>query len=372
MVSIPTSILSTFILMNMFGFHLDSMSLMGLSLIIGILGRRLDRRARKYHATSRSRAKSPIDAAINGRSEIGGAAVAITMVDVVVFLPVAFLPGIVGAYLKEFAAVIVVATLFSLFVSFTLTPLLAARWSVLHRSLAPPKWMESLRSLEGLRTSRGIAVAAYFIPWPIKELRFVVPMMIVRDAAAESLRQELRSDSRHGTARSGCRGRSTTGCSSSGFASYSFQSQSPWLRVRVTTRSSARSSSIRPRVARRVGSWRRFVPAPWLAAAWSHLPRSAGVRAGRVLRRRLRSERRSNFRALVQSHGERLTGYRCNVRAAGRARARACRCFRRATIVRCDFVPATQTGDDRMTVTYPPGTPIAMTQKFVNALEKAS
>jgi HAE1 family hydrophobic/amphiphilic exporter-1 len=88
--------------------------------------------------------EDPLNASINGRSEIGSAAVAITMVDVIVFLPIAFLPGIVGAYLKEFAAVVVIATLFSLLVSFTLTPLLAAKWSVIRRSEAKPAWLIAL------------------------------------------------------------------------------------------------------------------------------------------------------------------------------------------------------------------------------------
>jgi HAE1 family hydrophobic/amphiphilic exporter-1 len=141
--AIPTSILSTFVLMKMFGFHIDSMSMMGLSLIIGIL---VDDSIVVLENITRHRqlGEDPLNAAINGRSEIGGAAIAITMVDVVVFLPIAFLPGIVGAYLKEFAAVVVIATLFSLLVSFTLTPLLAARWSVKHRSEATPEWLLAL------------------------------------------------------------------------------------------------------------------------------------------------------------------------------------------------------------------------------------
>ena len=57
----------------------------------------------------------------------------------VVFLPIAFLSGIVGKFMVEFGIVVVVATLFSLLVSFTLTPMLAARWSVKKRSAAPPK-----------------------------------------------------------------------------------------------------------------------------------------------------------------------------------------------------------------------------------------
>ena len=56
------------------------------------------------------------------------------------FLPIAFLTGIVGKFMKEFGLVIVVATLFSLLVSFTLTPLLAGRWSVKRRSPGVPWW----------------------------------------------------------------------------------------------------------------------------------------------------------------------------------------------------------------------------------------
>jgi HAE1 family hydrophobic/amphiphilic exporter-1 len=141
--AIPTSILSTFILMKIFGFHIDAMSMMGLSLIIGIL---VDDSIVVLENITRHRdmGEDATNAAINGRTEIGGAAIAITMVDVIVFLPIAFLSGIVGAYLREYAAVVVTATLFSLFVSFTLTPLLAAKWSVINRSEAPPRWLTSL------------------------------------------------------------------------------------------------------------------------------------------------------------------------------------------------------------------------------------
>lgn len=177
MVAIPSSILATFIMMKVLGFHLDTMSLMGLSLIIGIL---VDDSIVVLENITRHRdlGEEPVDAAINGRSEIGSAAIAITMVDVVVFLPIAFLPGIVGAYLREFGMVIVVATLFSLLVSFTLTPLLAAKWSVLKRSKGRPAWMDTLGSLKVTLTLAGAAVLSYFIPWPIAELREVLPIMI--------------------------------------------------------------------------------------------------------------------------------------------------------------------------------------------------
>jgi len=159
LVAIPSSILSTFILMKLFGFHIDDLSMMGLSLIIGIL---VDDSIVVLENITRHRdmGQKPVDAAINGRSEIGSAAIAITMVDVVVFLPIALLPGIVGEYLKEYGAVVVTATLFSLFVSFTLTPLLAAKWSMRNRSEAEPKWIRALddRRLDAILLTVSIAL----------------------------------------------------------------------------------------------------------------------------------------------------------------------------------------------------------------------
>ena len=129
MIAIPSSLLATFFVMKMLGFTIDVLSLMGLSLTVGIL---VDDSIVVIENITRHRSmgKPPDEAAVVGRTEIGGAAIAITLVDVVVFTPIAFMGGIVGAFLREFALVIVVATLFSLLVSFTLTPLLAAKWAL--------------------------------------------------------------------------------------------------------------------------------------------------------------------------------------------------------------------------------------------------
>src|SRR5581483_6566921 len=70
----------------------------------------------------------PRDAALNGRSEIGLAALAITMADVVVYAPIAFMSGFVGQLFRQYGLTVVAATLFSMMVSFTLTPMLASRW----------------------------------------------------------------------------------------------------------------------------------------------------------------------------------------------------------------------------------------------------
>ncbi|HZV80139.1 MAG TPA: efflux RND transporter permease subunit [Candidatus Binatus sp.] len=132
MIAIPTSILATFLVMWILGFSIDLLSLMGLSLTIGIL---VDDSIVVIENITRHRemGKPPEEAAIVGRTEIGNAAIAITLVDVVVFTPIAFMGGIVGQFLREYGLVIVTATLFSLLVSFTLTPLLSAHWALVRK-----------------------------------------------------------------------------------------------------------------------------------------------------------------------------------------------------------------------------------------------
>ena len=125
--AIPTSVISTFLVMNVFGFTLNIMSTMGLVLVIGVL---VDDSIVVIENIYRhlELGETPWSAALKGRSEIGLAAIAITLVDVVVFTPVAFMSGISGSFFRQFGLVIASATLLSLFVSFTLTPMLASRW----------------------------------------------------------------------------------------------------------------------------------------------------------------------------------------------------------------------------------------------------
>lgn len=127
MLAIPSSLIATFMMMWIMGFTLNMMSLMALALSIGIL---VDDSIVVLENIFRhlSLGETPWTAAIKGRSEIGLAAIAITLVDVVVYLPMAFMTGIVGGFFRQFGLTIAFATLFSLFVSFTLTPMLASRW----------------------------------------------------------------------------------------------------------------------------------------------------------------------------------------------------------------------------------------------------
>ncbi|MEI6511962.1 MAG: efflux RND transporter permease subunit [bacterium] len=125
--AIPTSIFATFIVMYFAGFTINSMTMLALSLAVGIL---VDDAIVVLENIYRhlNMGEAPAQAAINGRSEIGLAAITITLIDVVVFVPVAFMGGIVGEFFRSFGITVAAATLFSLFVSFTLTPMLASRW----------------------------------------------------------------------------------------------------------------------------------------------------------------------------------------------------------------------------------------------------
>jgi len=127
LVALPSSIIPTFIIMYFLGFSLNLMTLMAMSLVVGILVDDsivvLENIYRHLEMGSERK-----KAALDGRNEIGFTALAITLVDVVVFLPIAFSGGIIGSLLQEFSLVVVFSTLMSLFVSFTVTPLLASRF----------------------------------------------------------------------------------------------------------------------------------------------------------------------------------------------------------------------------------------------------
>lgn len=130
LVAIPSAMIPTFILMNLCGFSLNLMTLMGLSLVVGIL---VDDSIVVLENIYRhmEMGKDKVKASLEGRQEIGFTAMAITLVDVVVFVPLSFAGGLIGNILREFALVVVFSTLMSLFVSFTLTPLLVSRWGKL-------------------------------------------------------------------------------------------------------------------------------------------------------------------------------------------------------------------------------------------------
>ena len=127
MIAIPMSLIATFFLMYVAGFTFNIMSLMGMSTCIGILVDDSIVVLENIHRFLTLGYNSE-EAAEHGRNEIGMAAIAMTLCDVVVFLPIAFMQSTTGKFFQQFGLTIVFATLMSLIVSFTLTPMMASKF----------------------------------------------------------------------------------------------------------------------------------------------------------------------------------------------------------------------------------------------------
>jgi HAE1 family hydrophobic/amphiphilic exporter-1 len=138
LIAIPASLGVALFVMKTLGLTLDTISLLGMTIVVGIL---VDDSTVVLENIERHNemGEPPMRAAISGRTEIGVAAIVITLVDVVVFLPISFIQSQIGHQLAEFAIVVVIATLTSLFVCFTITPSLAANWAL--RSTWKPWWI---------------------------------------------------------------------------------------------------------------------------------------------------------------------------------------------------------------------------------------
>jgi HAE1 family hydrophobic/amphiphilic exporter-1 len=152
--AIPTCIFASFIAIYFFGFTINFMTMLALSLAVGVL---VDDAIVVIENIYRhlSMGEEPMEAAYNGRTEIGLAAITITFVDVVVFLPIAFMGGVSGQFFRSFGLTVAVTVLFSLLVSFTLTPMLASRFYRRGEALEEPKgffrWFDArYRALERL------------------------------------------------------------------------------------------------------------------------------------------------------------------------------------------------------------------------------
>ena len=125
--SLPTSVMAAFIAVWLCGFTLNFMSLLGLTLAIGVL---IDDAivVRENIVRHMELGADRRTAALNGTAEIGLAVAATTFCIVAVFIPVAFMPGVSGEWFRPFGLTVVASVLVSLFISFTLDPMLSAYW----------------------------------------------------------------------------------------------------------------------------------------------------------------------------------------------------------------------------------------------------
>jgi HAE1 family hydrophobic/amphiphilic exporter-1 len=125
--TLPISIIGTFLFMHMFGFTINMITLMALSLCVGLL---IDDAivVRENIVRHVQMGKLPYQAAMEGTQEIGLAVLATTFSIVAVFLPIGFMGGIIGKFFHEFGITIVAAVLISMFVAFTLDPMMSSIW----------------------------------------------------------------------------------------------------------------------------------------------------------------------------------------------------------------------------------------------------
>ena len=125
--ALPIAVIGTFLFMSLFGFTINMMTLMALSLCIGLL---IDDAivVRENIVRHVQMGKNAFTAAMEGTREIGLAVLATTFSIVAVFLPIGFMEGVIGKFFHEFGLTIVVAVLISMFVSFTLDPMLSSVW----------------------------------------------------------------------------------------------------------------------------------------------------------------------------------------------------------------------------------------------------
>ncbi len=125
--TLPIALIGTFLFMDAFGFSINMVTLMALSLCVGLL---IDDAivVRENIVRHVMMGKSPYQASLDGTQEIGLAVLATTFSIVAVFLPIGFMGGIIGKFFHEFGVTIVAAVLISMFVSFTLDPMLSSLW----------------------------------------------------------------------------------------------------------------------------------------------------------------------------------------------------------------------------------------------------
>ena len=125
--TLPIALIGTFFFMNLFGFTINMITLMALTLSVGLL---IDDAivVRENIVRHVQMGKNPFNASMDGTQEIGLAVLATTLSIVAVFLPIGFMGGIIGKFFHEFGITMVAAVLISMFVSFTLDPMLSSVW----------------------------------------------------------------------------------------------------------------------------------------------------------------------------------------------------------------------------------------------------
>jgi HAE1 family hydrophobic/amphiphilic exporter-1 len=184
--ALPVSVLASFVAVWAFGFTLNTMSLLGLSLAIGIL---IDDAivVRENIVRHVEMGKDHLRASFEGTDEIGLAVTATTLSIVVVFVPIAFLGGVAGQWFKPFGLTIVSSVLVSLFVSFSLDPMLSAYWPDPHRPLEQRPFFSRLLGRFNLWFDRRAEGYKHVIAWALDHRVAMVSLAILTFVGALAL-----------------------------------------------------------------------------------------------------------------------------------------------------------------------------------------
>lgn len=187
--ALPTSVIGTFAFIKLMGFTLNMMTTLALSLSIGIL---IDDAIVVIENIVRHRTElkeGAFEAAQKGTAEIGLAVLATTLSIVAVFVPVAFMDGMVGQFFYEFGLTVAFAVMLSLFVSFTLTPMLSARMLTAHHG-APTGISGAIeRVLTGLDNGY-----RWIIRWALNNRTITITLAVASLFGAFSLAGKLGSE----------------------------------------------------------------------------------------------------------------------------------------------------------------------------------
>lgn len=156
-IAMPLSAIPTFAVMKLMGFTLNGISLLALSLVVGIL---VDDAIVEIENIVRHirQGKKPFEAALEAADEIGLAVIATTATIIVVFLPVSFMGGVPGQFFRQFGITVAVAVFFSLLVARLISPMMAAYFLKPHAEEAPPPWLTFyLRALRWSLSERWVS-----------------------------------------------------------------------------------------------------------------------------------------------------------------------------------------------------------------------
>ncbi len=192
--TLPVALIGTFLFMNIFGFTINMITLMALSLCVGLL---IDDAivVRENIVRHSLMGKDSKTAALEGTQEIGLAVLATTLSIVAVFIPIGFMGGIIGRFFYQFGVTVAAAVMISMFVSFTLDPMLSSIWHDPHPdpNQAPPTWRNPVAwilyhfnrftewlsdsyqrmlrwSLAHRKTTMALALAAFLGSFPLAKL----------------------------------------------------------------------------------------------------------------------------------------------------------------------------------------------------------